>query len=457
MRLWRLIGAAVLHCGLPAGDNIVTVSAAPKTSPATALSVQKTMTRELQETIADLHRAHYADLLAPLIRLVGSFAGAEDIAQETFAEALKNWCNDGVPPEPLAWLKRVARNRAIDQYRRQVRWRSKEQALAAGMRDFAELNFDDEQITDDALRLIFTCCHPSLATESQIALTLTTVCGLTSEQVARAFIVKTTTLQQRLVRAKRKIDSAKIPYAIPARAALPERLAAVLHTIYLVFNEGYGASDGEALMRWELCEDAIRLARLVKGLLPGETAPTSLLALMLLQHSRRRSRTDDEGNLVVLADQDRSSWDRPLINEALPLVEEVLSARPVPTYAIEAAIAALHARAPTAAQTDWQQIAALYELLAKQTAGSPVVMLNSAVALAMAGDLQEGLSRLQQLHEGGRLAGYHLLPAARADLLRRAGRDEEAAAAYAEALELVKNPVEQRFLRMRLAALRATR
>ena len=414
------------------------------------------MAPPLSDTLAALHRRHYREILAPLIRRLGSFALAEDVVQEAFVQALNSWDADNLPDQPVAWLRRVALYRAIDQLRRRRRGAAKEEAYAAEQPSQVEPELqDDEAVGDDTLRLIFTCCHPSLAPEAQIALTLKTVCGLTAEQVARAFLVKTTTLQQRLVRARRKIDRARIPYIVPDRAELPRRLPPVLKTIYLVFNEGYEASDGETLLRRELCDEGIRLGRLLCQLMPEQAEVQALLALMLLHHARSGARTDDNGDLVPLEEQDRSLWDRRLIAEALPLVEASLAGRPVPGYAVEAAIAAVHAEAPSAGDTDWAQIAALYGLLEGGAPDNPVIALNAAVAVAMAGDLAEGLRRVEALDAEGRLAGYHLLPAARADLLRRLGRDTEAREAYAQALNMTGNPVEQRFIARRLAGLAA--
>ena len=359
---------------------------------------------------------------------------------------------DELPDEPLAWLKRVSKNKAIDQYRRNASWRSKEKVLASFSPDSVEFDLDGEPIGDDLLRLIFTCCHPSLAPEAQIALTLRTVCGLTSDEVARAFLIKPTTLQQRIVRAKRKIDSAKIPYVVPDRESLPVRMTCVLRTIYLVFNEGYGATVGSDLVRHDLCEEGIRLARLVVSLLP-DPAAKGLLALLLLQHSRRDARTDEEGDLITLDEQDRSRWDATLIDEALPLVEESLRGPEIATYAIEAAIAALHAQAKTPEETDWPQIAALYTTLYHRSDQNPVVALNRAVAIAMAGDLDDGLRRLDRLAQTGQLAHYHFLPAARGELLKRLGRLDEARDALKEALRLAKNEPEKRLLKRRLSEL----
>jgi RNA polymerase sigma-70 factor (ECF subfamily) len=349
----------------------------------------------------------------------------------------------------------VAKNRAIDQHRRRARWLENEKVLASETDESVEMSFDEHEVRDDALRLIFTCCHPSLGPEAQIALTLRTVSGLSSEQVAQSFLLKPTALQQRIVRAKRKIDHAGIPYVIPDRESLPERLSAVLRTIYLVFNEGYKTTDGETLMRRELCDEGIRLARLVSELMPERAEPKALLALMLLHHSRRRARTDARGDLVTLGEQDRTLWDRALVDEALPLVEEGLRGRPVSAYAIEAAIAALHARAETADATDWAQIAALYAVLEGHSGDSPVVALNAAVAVGMAGDLDAGLRRLDTLDRTGVLADYHLLHAARGDFLERLGRAPEARACFERALELTANPVERRFMERRLSILSA--
>lgn len=407
----------------------------------------------IEARVAELHRAHYRALVAPLIRVLGGFAAAEDVVQEAFTKALDRWPDTGLPDEPIAWLRRVARNAALDRRRRDTTWRAKTDALRHTLPTSTELDFDDTPLTDDALRLVFTCCHPSLAPEAQVALTLRTVCGLTSDEVARAFLLPRATLQQRLVRAKKKLDHAGIRYEVPDAEHLPGRLGPVLRTIYLVFNEGYGASQGDALVRHALCDEAIRLGRLVSGLLPEAAAPRALLALMLLHHARRDGRVDDAGDLVRLEDQDRSRWDRAAIAEALPLVEQALRARPPSRYAVEAAIAALHAQARTAEATDWAQISALYGVLGALVGGDPVVALNAAVAQAMAGDLEGGLARLDALEAAGRLQRYHLLPAARADLLVRLGRPDAARAAYADAIARAENEVERRFLERRAATL----
>ena len=418
------------------------------------------MSTTVQGVIDELHRRHYRELVAPLIRILGSFERAEDVVQDAFATAWSKWTEQGIPDTPLAWLRTTAKHRAIDDYRRSSRWTSKASALTAeaGLdASRTDPGFDDlwgrEDVAlgDDSLRLIFTCCHPSLNPEAQVALTLRTVCGLTSEQVARAFLLKASTLQQRIVRAKKKIDQARIPYVIPTREELPARLDSVLRTVYLVFNEGYGASDGDALIRRELCDEAIRLGRLLSSLLPEAAAVRGLLALMMLHHSRRDARTGPAGELVTLERQDRGRWDRALIDEALPLVDEALRGRPVSSYAIEAAIAALHATAAEASETDWAQISALYGVLEGQSGGSPVVSLNAAVATAMSGRVDLGLRRLEQLEQEGRLSGYHLLPVARGELWLLAGKPESARDAFEEALGLVRNPVERRHLQGRLS------
>lgn len=404
----------------------------------------------VQARIDDLYRQHYSEVLAPLIRILGGFAAAEEVAQDAFLSALKSWSRSGIPDEPVAWLRQVAKNRAIDSYRRQGRWQDREEQVVALYEDRETPALEPDEVRDDMLRLVFTCCHPSLSPEAQIALTLHTVCGLTTEEVARSFLLKTTTLAQRLVRAKRKIEQAGIPYVVPSGAELAPRLEAVLKTVYLVFNEGYGAASGQVLVRRELCGEAIRLARLLSALLPDRAGPRGLLALMLLHDSRRDARTDDAGDLVPLDEQDRGRWDSGEIAEALALVDTALTERPLTTYAIEAAIAALHARAARPSETDWAQIAELYRILEERSGGSPVVRLNRAVAHALAGDLSGGLERLDRLEREGALADYHLLPAARAELLTRLGRDDDARAAYEVARRLAKNDVERRFIERRL-------
>jgi RNA polymerase sigma-70 factor (ECF subfamily) len=390
--------------------------------------------------IGELHRREYGRLLAGLIRLVRDFDLAEEALQEAFEVALTQWPEQGPPLNPVSWLISTARFKAIDRLRRREMAREKYgeygKLLAADA---------DDPVPLDTLRLIFTCCHPSLAQETQVALTLRTICGLTTEEIAKAFLVPPSTLAQRLVRAKAKIRDAQIPYEVPEDQQLPERLDAVLEVVYLVFNEGYSASFGADWVRADLCAEAIRLGRVLNELLPAEGEPTGLLALMLFHDSRRKARTDDAGELVLIEDQDRSRWDRTMIDEGSVLVERALRSRPVGRYAVQAAIAGLHAQAPTAAATDWRQIAALYGVLALLDS-SPVVELNRAVAVAMADGLEQGLALLETID----LPGYHLLPAARADLLLRLGRRSEAASAYRVALGLVTNEAERRFLERRL-------
>jgi len=391
--------------------------------------------------LGDLYRQEYGRILASLIRVVRDFDLAEDSLQEAFAAALAQWPAQGPPQNPVAWLITTARHKAIDQLRRRELAERKRDDIAALV-----AQREDTPVPLDMLRLIFTCCHPALAPEAQVALTLRTICGLSTEEIARAFIVPTPTLAQRLVRAKAKIKGARIPYEVPGDDELAERLDAVLAVIYLVFNEGYAASFGAELVRADLCAEAIRLGRLLVELLPAEPEPKGLLALMLLHDARRATRTDDDGAIVLLEDQDRSRWDRPKITEGAALVEHALHGRPPGQYAVQAAVAALHAQARSASATDWRQIAALYGVL-MSIHPSPVVELNRAVAIAMADGLEHGLALLDTIH----LPGYHLLPAARADLLRRLGRHTEAADAYRQALALVTNEAERRFLERRLA------
>jgi RNA polymerase sigma-70 factor, ECF subfamily len=386
-----------------------------------------------------LYRDEYGRLLAGLIRVVRDVELAEDVLQEAFAAAVQQW-GDGEPLTPAAWIFSTARNKAIDRMRKRVM----EADRAAVLVDL-EADRTDGPSPEDPLRLLFTCCHPALAQDAQIALTLRTLSGLSTEEIARAFLVSPTTMAQRLVRARSKIRDAGIPYEVPADDALDERLGGVMAAIYLVFNEGYSATFGEALVRRDLCAEAIRLGRLLVDLLPAPAEPRGLLALMLLHDSRRDTRQDADGTLVRLEDQDRTRWDAAQIAQGTALVEEALRAGPPGPYALQAAIAALHARAARAVDTDWPQIAALYAVLYRLQP-SPVVELNRAVAVAMADGPERGLALIDQLEARGELAGYHLVDAARADLLRRLGRRAEANEAYSRAFALATNDAERRFL-----------
>jgi RNA polymerase sigma-70 factor (ECF subfamily) len=379
--------------------------------------------------------------------VLGDFDLAEDAVQEAFAIAVSRWARDGVPANPGGWITLTARNRAIDRLRRERRYAEKLRELErlGGGEEASEAEMSG--IPDDRLRLFFTCCHPALAIDARVALTLRTLGGLSTPEVARALMTTEAAMQQRLVRAKRKIRTAGIPYEVPEDEQLPARLGSVLASLYLIFNEGYLATSADTLVRRELCDEAIRLARVLAGLMPDAREVLGLLALMLLHHSRRDARLDAAGEMVLLEDQDHSLWRRDELEEGLGLVASAGAEAP---YAIQAAIAAEHARAPRADATDWRRIAALYERL-EQAAPSSVVSLNRAVAIAMAEGPERGLEELDELTARGELEDYHLLHSARADLLRRLGRDGDAAAAYTRALELATNPVERRFLERRLA------
>jgi RNA polymerase sigma-70 factor (ECF subfamily) len=408
-------------------------------------------------SVESVFREESGRIIATLIRLSGSFDRAEEAMQEAFASALAAWPAKGLPQNPGAWITAVAHRKLIDAVRREnVRLEKQDSILYEVENSQRSLpdTMDDlaMKYPDDRLRLIFTCCHPALNLEAQVALTLRTLGGLATPEIARAFLVPEPTVAQRLVRAKRKIQAAHIPYEIPPPERLAERLTAVMAVIYLVFNEGYSATSGAVLIRRELCQEAIRLARILAQLMPGEPEITGLLALMLLQDSRRETRVTSSGELVTLEEQDRSRWDRGEITEGTRLVEASLRQRRVGPYQLQAAIAAVHANAPSSEATDWAEIAALYRELATLTP-TPVVALNRAVAVAMSEGWEKGLALIDELGASGKLSGYYLYHAARADLLRRLGRNAEAAAAYREAIALATNAVEQTYLRRRLAQL----
>jgi RNA polymerase sigma-70 factor, ECF subfamily len=413
----------------------------------------ETAAENARNTVDAVYRSDSRHVLATLIRLLGDFDIAEEALHDAFRAALEQWPRDGVPANPRAWLVSTGRFKAIDAIRRHTRFEPLpddiDRRLAADTDDPEAWN--DESIKDDRLRLIFTCCHPALSPDAQVAMTLREVCGLTTEEVARAFLSSPPTVAQRIVRAKAKIRNARIPYEVPAAIDLPDRLDAVLRVVYLVFNEGYYASSGAALTRHDLSSEAISLGRLLVELLP-EPEALGLLALMLLHDSRRAARTSPSGELILLDDQDRLLWNRDQIVEGLALVERALAARQVGPYAIQAAIAAVHANASNAAGTDWAQIVALYDLLARAEP-SPVVELNRAVAVAMRDGPAAGLALIDTILGDGNLSDYHLAHAARADLCRRLGRMAEARASYERALSLAEQEPERRFLERRLAEL----
>jgi len=407
----------------------------------------------VRESVDAVYRSDSRHVLATLIRLLGDFDIAEEALHDAFRAALEQWPRDGVPAKPRAWLVSTGRFKAIDAIRRRTRFEPLpddiDRRLVADTNDPEAWN--DEDIKDDRLRLIFTCCHPALSPDAQVAMTLREVCGLTTEEVARAFLSSPPTVAQRIVRAKAKIRNARIPYEVPSATDLPDRLDAVLRVVYLVFNEGYSASSGAALTRHDLSSEAISLGRLLVELLP-EPEALGLLALMLLHDSRRAARTSPSGELILLNDQDRLLWNRDQIVEGLALVERGLAARQVGPYTIQAAIAAVHANAPNAAATGWAQIVALYDLLARAEP-SPVIELNRAVAVAMRDGPSAGLALIDAILGRGDLSDYHLTHAARADLCRRLGRSAEARASYERALSLTEQEPERRFLKRRLAEL----
>jgi RNA polymerase sigma-70 factor (ECF subfamily) len=401
--------------------------------------------------VEKFYREEFGRILATLIHLIGDFALAEDAAQDAFAAALEQWPRDGAPQSPRAWIITVARHKALDRLRRQTRLDNRRAELLriAEREAIEEENDLDGGLRDERLRLIFTCCHPALDNDARIALSLRTLCGLATDEIARAFLTAPATMAQRLVRARKKIRAAKIPYAVPSQELLEERLDAVMAVIYLVFNEGYAASSGERLLRTDLCAEAIRLGRVLVELMPSQDEPRGLLAMMLLHDARRVTRIDGHGELVLLEDQDRTRWDRVQIAEGLRIIESEPPLDQMGPYAIQAAIATVHSRAESSVATDWVRIADLYDAL-NRVRPSPIIELNRAVALAMVHGAEMGLALIEDLVARGDLDDYYLLWSARADLMRRLNRWAEAAQSYKRALGLVGSAPERRFLRRRL-------
>lgn len=410
-------------------------------------------TKHVREAVEAIYQTESRQVLATLIRLLGDFETAEEALHEAFAVAVEQWARDGIPANPRAWLVSTGRFKAIDGIRRRTRHDAALEELAKQLETSTTDpdEWDDERVEDDRLRLIFTCCHPAIAPEAQVAMTLREVCGLTTEEIARAFLTKPATIAQRIVRAKTKIREARIPYEVPLEKELPDRLDAVLRVIYLVFNEGYSASSGDSLTRHDLSGEAIRLGRILIELLP-EAEAIGLLGLMLLQDSRRAARATPAGDLILLEDQDRSLWNRGQITEGVSLVQRALSRGQVGPYTIQAAIASVHAQAPSSAATDWAQIVQLYDML-MQSNPSPVVELNRAVAVAMRNNPLAGLELVDAILARGDLGSYHLAHATQADLCRRLGRTAEARASYQRALDLTQQEPERRFLERRLSEL----